>query len=47
MIRSGELDLMKRSAYLINVARAQVVDRDSLYVALLKGDIAGAPMTDY
>jgi D-3-phosphoglycerate dehydrogenase / 2-oxoglutarate reductase len=42
MIGSRELDLMKRSAYLINVARAQVVDRDSLYAALLSSDIAGA-----
>lgn len=42
MIRSRELDLMKRSAYLINVARAQIVDRDSLYIALLSRDIAGA-----
>jgi len=33
---------MKRSAYLINVARAQIVDRDSLYIALLSRDIAGA-----
>ncbi len=42
MISSRELDLMKRSSYLINVARAQVVDRDSLYEALLNRDIAGA-----
>lgn len=42
MIRSRELDLMKRSAYLINVARAQIVDRDSLYTVLLNRDIAGA-----
>jgi D-3-phosphoglycerate dehydrogenase len=42
MIGSRELDLMKRSAYLINVARAQVVDRDSLYATLLNRDIAGA-----
>jgi D-3-phosphoglycerate dehydrogenase len=42
MIGSRELDLMKRSAYLINVARAQIVDRDSLHTALLNRDIAGA-----
>lgn len=42
MIRSREIDLMKRSAYLINVARAQIVDRDSLYTALLNRDIAAA-----
>ena len=44
MIRSRELDLMKRSAYLINVARAQIVDRDSLYTALLNRDIAGVAL---
>lgn len=33
---------MKRSAYLINIARAQIVDRDSLYRSLPNRDIAGA-----
>jgi D-3-phosphoglycerate dehydrogenase len=42
MIRSRELCLMKRSAYLINVARAHIVDKDCLYASLLKRDIAGA-----
>ena len=42
MIRSRELRLMKRDAYLINVARAHIVDRDSLYASLLNRDIAGA-----
>jgi D-3-phosphoglycerate dehydrogenase len=42
MIGSKELDLMKRSAYLINVARAQIVDKESLYNALSNGDIAAA-----
>jgi hypothetical protein len=44
MIGSRELDLMKRSAYPINVARAQIVDRDSLYRSLLNRDIAGAAL---
>jgi lactate dehydrogenase-like 2-hydroxyacid dehydrogenase len=42
MIRTRELGLMKRSAYLINVARAQIVDKDSLYNALLNSDIVAA-----
>lgn len=42
MIGFRELELMKRSAYLINVARAQIVDKDSLYNALLNSDIVAA-----
>ena len=42
MIGSTELDLMKRSSYLINVARAQVVNKDALLKSLKDGKIAGA-----
>ena len=42
MIGSTELDLMKRSSYLINVARAQVVKKDALLKSLKDGKIAGA-----
>ena len=42
MIGSTELDLMKRSSYLINVARAQVVNKDALLKSLKEGNIAGA-----
>jgi D-3-phosphoglycerate dehydrogenase len=33
---------MKRTAFLINVARAPIVDREALYKALHNGTIAGA-----
>jgi D-3-phosphoglycerate dehydrogenase / 2-oxoglutarate reductase len=42
MIGSNELNLMKQSAYLINVARAQVVNKDALLNSLKEGNIAGA-----
>ncbi len=42
MIGAEEFKLMKRTAFLINVARARIVDRDALYTALHNGTIAGA-----
>jgi D-3-phosphoglycerate dehydrogenase / 2-oxoglutarate reductase len=42
MIGSNELNLMKQSAYLINVARAQVVNKDALLKSLKEENIAGA-----
>ena len=42
LIGSNELNLMKRSSYLINVARAQVVNKDALLKSLKEGNIAGA-----
>jgi phosphoglycerate dehydrogenase-like enzyme len=36
------LGLMKSTAFLINVARAQIVDEDALYESLAEGSIAGA-----
>jgi phosphoglycerate dehydrogenase-like enzyme len=44
MIDARELSLMKRTARLINVARAQVVDEGALYRALSDGTIAGAAL---
>ena len=42
MIGKEEFGLMKRTAFLINVSRAQIVNRDALYTALYYGAIAGA-----
>jgi len=42
MIGSREFGAMKPSAFLVNMARAPVVDRDALYGALTGGLIAGA-----
>lgn len=42
MIGAGELATMKPSAYLINVARAPVVDRQALHDALASKKLAGA-----
>lgn len=42
MIGETELKMMKRSAYLVNVARWSVVQEESLYRALKEGWIAGA-----
>jgi D-3-phosphoglycerate dehydrogenase / 2-oxoglutarate reductase len=42
MIGVKELALMKKSAYLVNVARAAIVDREALYTVLSNSKIAGA-----
>lgn len=42
MIGKAELDAMKPTAYLINVARSELVDSDALAGALRSGRIAGA-----
>ena len=42
MIGAKELALMKNSAYLVNVARASIVDREALYTVLSNSKIAGA-----
>ncbi len=42
MIGARELRLMKRSAYLINIARGELVDEPALVSALRSGQIAGA-----
>jgi len=42
MIGEEEINLMKGSAFLINVARAAIIDGDALYSALVDGKIAGA-----
>lgn len=42
MIGAPELAAMKREAWLINIARGDMVDQDALLAALTDGDIAGA-----
>ena len=42
LINEEALSKMKKSAYLINVARGPVVDENALYDALVTGSIAGA-----
>jgi phosphoglycerate dehydrogenase-like enzyme len=42
MIGHRELTLMKQSAFLINIARGELIDQEALLEALCKGRIAGA-----
>jgi phosphoglycerate dehydrogenase-like enzyme len=44
MIDAAALASMKRSAFLINVARGEMIDEDALATALLAGTIAGAAL---
>ena len=44
LIDAGALKMMKRSAYLINVARGAIVDMRALVEALRDGEIAGAAL---
>jgi phosphoglycerate dehydrogenase-like enzyme len=44
LIDERRLGLMKPSAYLINVARAEIVDENALYHALAGGRLAGAAL---
>jgi phosphoglycerate dehydrogenase-like enzyme len=44
LLRERELSLLKPSAVLVNVARAEILDEDALYRALLEGRIAGAAL---
>ncbi len=42
LFRKREFTLMKRTSYIINVARGPIINKEALYNALKKGDIAGA-----
>ncbi len=47
LIGKGELELMKKTAYLINTARGPIVDEEALVNALREGEIAGAGLDVY
>lgn len=42
LIGAAELAAMKRTAFLVNIARGTVIDQDALVAALAAGEIAGA-----
>ncbi len=42
MISTDQLKAMKKTAYVINVARGGLIDEDALHAALVAGEIAGA-----
>jgi len=44
MIDASKLTLMKKTAYLINIARGPIVDQKALYEALVAGQIRGAAL---
>jgi phosphoglycerate dehydrogenase-like enzyme len=44
LLDARRLRLMKSTAYLINVARAEIIDEAALYRALATGDLAGAAL---
>lgn len=44
LISTNELELMKKTAFLVNVARGSVVDEDALYEALKYNKIQGAAL---
>lgn len=44
LIGTCQLELMKRSAILINTARGSIVDSEALFQALTQGKIAGAAL---
>ena len=44
LIGAAELRMLKRGAFVLNLARAAIVDEDALYAALVDGHLAGAAL---
>jgi D-3-phosphoglycerate dehydrogenase len=44
LIGARQIGLLKRGAYVLNLARAAIVDEDALYAALTDGHLAGAAL---
>ncbi|HMB34882.1 MAG TPA: NAD(P)-dependent oxidoreductase, partial [Methylomirabilota bacterium] len=44
LIGDAQLQLMKPTAVIVNIARAQIIDEDALYAALVERRIAGAAL---
>ena len=44
LVDAARLGLMKKSAYLVNIARGPVVDESALVAALQEGRLAGAAL---
>jgi phosphoglycerate dehydrogenase-like enzyme len=47
LIDARRLTLMKRSTFLVNIARGPVVDEDAIYAALRDRSIGGAALDDW
>jgi len=44
LLDAGRIRRLKRGAYVLNLARASIVDEDALYAALADGHLAGAAL---
>ena len=44
LIGAAQIRMMKRGSYVLNLARAAIVDEDALYAALVDGHLAGAAL---
>jgi D-3-phosphoglycerate dehydrogenase len=44
LIQAPQIRMLKRGAYVLNLARAAIVDEDALYAALVDGHVAGAAL---
>ncbi|MDE1844639.1 MAG: D-2-hydroxyacid dehydrogenase [Thaumarchaeota archaeon] len=44
LVNTKRLSTMKKTAYIINTSRGEIIDEDALYDALLEGKIAGAAL---